>query len=81
MPRLQAFRAEHPDIEIASPADSGTGMWSAYQGGKILVVKFGLCQLLDRLDELLASDWAVTTSEAPVPKWYGRGLSHAVEVH
>ena len=64
MPRLQAFCAEHPDIEIASPADSGTGMWSAYQGGKILVVKFGLCQLLDRLDELLASDWAVTTSEA-----------------
>jgi hypothetical protein len=48
VPRLQAFRAEHPDIEIASPADSRTGMWSAYQGGKILVVKFGLCQLLDR---------------------------------
>ena len=56
VPRLQAFRAEHPDIEIASPADSGTGMWSAYQGGKILVVKFGLRQPLDRLDELLASD-------------------------
>jgi hypothetical protein len=55
VPRLQAFRDEHPDIEIASPADSRTGMWSAYQGGKILVVKFGLCQLLDRLDELLAS--------------------------
>jgi hypothetical protein len=53
VPRLQAFRAEHPDIEIASPADSRTGMWSAYQGGKILVVKFGLRQLLDRLDELL----------------------------
>ena len=64
VPRLQAFRAEHPDIEIASLADSGAGMWPAYQGGKILVVKFGLCQLLDRLDELLASDWAVTTSEA-----------------
>ena len=56
VPRFQAFRAEHPDIEIASPADSHTGMWSAYQGGKILVVKFGLRQLLDRLDELLASD-------------------------
>jgi hypothetical protein len=55
VPRLQAFRAEHQDIEIASPADSHTGMWSADQGGKILVVKFGLCQLLDRLDELLAS--------------------------
>jgi hypothetical protein len=43
VPRLQAFRAEHPDIEIASPAGSRTGMWPAYQGGKILVVKFGLC--------------------------------------
>ena len=40
---------------IASPADSHVGMWPAYQGGKILVVKFGLCQLLDRLDELFAS--------------------------
>jgi hypothetical protein len=39
MPRLHAFRAEHPDIKIASPAGSHTGMWSAYQGGKILVVK------------------------------------------
>jgi hypothetical protein len=29
-------------------------MWSAYQGGTILV-KFGLCQLPGRLDELLAS--------------------------
>jgi hypothetical protein len=28
-------------------------MWSAYQGGKILAVKFGLRALLDRLDELL----------------------------
>ena len=43
VPRLQAFRAEHPDIEIASPAGSRTGMWPAYQGGTILVVKFGLC--------------------------------------
>ena len=56
VPQLKAFRAEHPDIEIASPADSHTGMWSAYHGGKILAVKFGLRQLLDRLDELLASD-------------------------
>jgi len=56
VPRLQAFSAEHPDIKIASPAGSRTGMGSAYQGGKILVVKFGLCQLLDHLDEVLASD-------------------------
>ena len=55
VPRLQAFRAEHPDIEIASPADSHVGMWPAYQGGKILVVKFGLRELPGRLDELLAS--------------------------
>ena len=56
VPRLQGFRAEHPDVEINSPADSRTGMWSAYHGGQILVVKFGLRQLLDRLDELLASE-------------------------
>jgi hypothetical protein len=57
-------------------------MWSAYQGGKILAVKFGLRALLDRLDELLPdSARQVTTREAPVPKWYSRGLSHAVEVH
>ena len=55
VPRLQAFRAEHPDIEIASPAGSRTGMWSADRGGTILVVKFGLCQLPGRRDELLAS--------------------------
>ena len=55
VPWLRAFRAEHPDIEIAGLAGSHTGMWPAYQGGKILVVKFGLRQLLDRLDELLAS--------------------------
>jgi hypothetical protein len=49
VPRLRAFRAEHPDIEIASPAGSRTGRWPAYQGGTILVVKFGLRQLLDAL--------------------------------
>jgi hypothetical protein len=68
VPLAPGVPAEHPDIEIASPADSHTGMWSAYQGGKILLVKFGLCQLLDRLDELLASDEAATTRAAPVPK-------------
>ena len=55
VPRLRAFRAEHLGTEIASPADSRTGMRSAYQGSKILVVKLGLRQLLFRLDELLAS--------------------------
>jgi hypothetical protein len=43
-------------------------MWPAYQGGKILVVNSGPRELLDRLDELLASGQAATTSEAPVPK-------------
>ena len=55
VPRLQAFRAEHPDIEIVSPAGSHVGMWPAYRGGTILVVKFGLCQLPGHRDELLAS--------------------------
>jgi hypothetical protein len=43
-------------------------MWSADRGGKILVVKFRLCQLPGRLDELLASGWAATNLIAPVPK-------------
>jgi hypothetical protein len=68
VPLAPGVPAEHPDIEIASPADSHTGMWPAYQGSKILVVKFGLCQLLDSLDELVASDEAATTRTAPVPK-------------
>jgi hypothetical protein len=55
-------------------------VWPAYQGGTILVVRFGLCQLPGRRDELLASGQAATTGTAPVPKWYGRGLAHAVEV-
>ena len=68
VPLAPGVPAEHPDIEIASPPTRTRGMWSAYQGGKILLVKFGLCQLLDRLDELLASDEAATTRAAPVPK-------------
>jgi hypothetical protein len=45
VPLAPGVPAEHPDIEIASPADSRTGMWPAYQDGRILVVKFGLRQL------------------------------------
>ena len=56
VPRLRAFRAEHPDVEIASPAGSRTGRWPAYRGGKALVVRSGLRQLPGRLDELPASD-------------------------
>jgi hypothetical protein len=55
VPQLQAFRAEHPDIEIASHAGSHTDMWPAYRGGTILVVTFGLRQLPGHRDELLAS--------------------------
>jgi hypothetical protein len=44
--------------DAVNTAHSHTGMWSAYPGGKILVLKFGLRQLLDRLDELLASSCA-----------------------
>jgi hypothetical protein len=43
-------------------------MWPAYPGGEILVVRVGLRQLPVRLDELLASGQAATTSEARVPK-------------
>jgi hypothetical protein len=42
-------------------------MWPAYQGGKILAVKFGLRALLDRLDELLP-DKAGHNQRGPGPE-------------
>ena len=42
-------------------------MWSAYQGGKILAVKFGLRALLGRLDELLP-DQAGHNQKGPGPE-------------
>ena len=64
VPRLRAFRAEHPDIEIASPAGSRTGRWPAYQGGTTLVVKFGLRQLPGRLTGREQLVQAATTRKA-----------------
>jgi len=55
VPRLKAFQAAHPEIEIRNPADTG-GWWSAHRAGKNLCVEQDLGHLLDRLEWLLEHD-------------------------
>jgi len=52
VPRLEAFRAAHPDVEIMSPLDTRSLWWKAYQDGKCLAVEHELSLLLDDLDGL-----------------------------
>lgn len=52
VPRLKAFQARHPEIEIISPQSPG-GRWTARRNGTVLATAFALYYLLDQLDELL----------------------------
>ncbi len=50
--RLQAFRAEHPEVIIG---DFGFGVWQARipkPNGEHVISRFTLRELLDKLDEL-----------------------------
>ncbi len=52
VPRLLAFRAEHPAV-IIGPGEFGT--WQALipeDNGETVVSRHRLCELLDKLDEL-----------------------------
>ena len=52
MPRLLAFRAAHPGVIIGA---GGFGTWQALipaENGETVAVRYRLCELLDRLDEL-----------------------------
>lgn len=54
VPRLQAFRVAHPDVIIG---DGGFGTWQARipeENGEIVVTRYRLIELLDRLEELTA---------------------------
>jgi hypothetical protein len=56
MPRLTAFRAEHPGALIGG---GGFGTWQALipeASGETVVVRYTLGELLDRLDTLLAQE-------------------------
>ena len=52
VPRLQAFRAAHPEVIIG---DGGSGVWQARipePDGETVITRYTLSELLDRLDEL-----------------------------
>jgi hypothetical protein len=51
VPRLNAFRAAHPDIEITSPLESLSNFWTAYKDGVVVCVRYDLRRLLDKLEE------------------------------
>jgi hypothetical protein len=51
--RLQAWRANHPDVEIRPPDYSRGGyLWSAHRNGLVLACDRELKALLDRCDWL-----------------------------
>jgi hypothetical protein len=52
VPRLEKFRADHPDIEIASPLETNSPFWRAYRDGKQIALQNGLRWLLDKLESL-----------------------------
>jgi len=52
VPRLQAFRQAHPEIEIRDPVSTRSGLWSAHRDGRVLATEIELYRLLDRLDSL-----------------------------
>lgn len=52
VPRLEKFKADHPEIEIHNPVDSHSMFWKACGDGKILAVELDLRRLLDTLERL-----------------------------
>ena len=53
VPRLNAFRAAHPDVEIKSPLDTRSAYWKAFRGGVQIGVELDLRRLLDGLETTL----------------------------
>jgi hypothetical protein len=54
VPRLQAFKEAHPDIEILPPTQF-TPSWAARRGDELLVSCIRLKNFLDALDELASN--------------------------
>jgi hypothetical protein len=52
VPRLKAWQAAHPDIEIVSPLESGTLRWTARRAGRVVCAELDLAHFLDRLERL-----------------------------
>jgi hypothetical protein len=63
VPRLQVFRAAHPDV-ITGPG--GFGTWQARiprENGQIVTSRYTLRELLNRLDELTAEQDAQSDAD------------------
>lgn len=56
VPRMERFRAEHPDIEIVSPLVLRSAFWKARRGGEVLAIELDLRRLLDTLDRRLEGE-------------------------
>jgi len=61
VPRLHQFRLDHPDVAIAA----GNGWWQARipePDGELIITRYTLRELLDKLDQLAAIPPAGSTS-------------------
>ncbi len=54
IPRLEKFKADHPEIEISSPLVTKSPWWKAWVDGEQIASGHDLRRLLDSLDEKLA---------------------------
>lgn len=64
VPRLDRFRAEHPDVIIGS---GGFGTWQARipePSGETVITRYRLVELIDKLEEVTSQSGASAASEA-----------------
>ena len=54
VPRLNAFKAAHPEIRITTPIESRSGFWTAYKDDEVFCIQYELKRLLDTLEWLIA---------------------------
>ena len=53
VPRLEAFKAAHPDVDVRSPLDTRSAYWKAFRDGVQIAVEHDLRHLLDMLESRL----------------------------
>jgi hypothetical protein len=52
VPRLERFRAAHPEITITAPGRGRSAFWKAERGNEHLCHAYWLRQLLDKLETI-----------------------------
>jgi len=51
---MEAFRADHPEIEIMTPLDTRSVWWKALRDGEVYAVENDLRLFIDTLERKLA---------------------------